>query len=168
MRNAISSSGETFCKSSYRLDSVWILNTSLLHGRYIRFNLFALSSLFPHKQRKAFDDFKNKQISVWSNVFWYVKVGTFWKCIEHTIHWDKTQMLKKFPFDKINGTKNALFFLSRNPAHHSFTFNLWFLYELEHKVRLSKIVRGSFHFWFRFVFIKYYIFVQQFAWVLWF
>ena len=30
---------------------------------------------------KAFDDFKNKQRSVWSNVFWYVKVCIFWKCI---------------------------------------------------------------------------------------
>ena len=56
--------------------------------------------------------FKNKQKNVWSNVFWYVKVCTFWKCIQYTIHWDKTQMLKKIPFDKINGTKNALIFFS--------------------------------------------------------
>ena len=41
-------------------------------------------------------------------------------------------MLKKFPSDKINGTKNALFsFASSN--HHSFTFNLRVLYELKHK-----------------------------------
>ena len=43
-----------------------------------------------------------------------------------------------FPLDKINSTKNALFFLSQAPTHHSFTFNLRFLYELKHKVRLSK------------------------------
>ena len=49
---------------------------------------------------KAFNDFKNKQKSVWSNVFWYVKVCIFWKCIPYTIHWDKTQMLKKLPLDK--------------------------------------------------------------------
>ena len=116
---------------------------------------------------KAFDDFKNKQQSVWSNFFWHVKVCIFWKCIQYTIHWDKTQMLKKFPSDKINGTKNALFFLSRAPTHHSFTFNLRFLYELKHKVRLSKTVCGIFHFRFRFVFIKVYIFVQQNAWTLW-
>ena len=116
---------------------------------------------------KAFDDFKNKQKSVWSNAFWYVKVCIFWKCIQYTIHWDKTQMLKKFPSDKINGTKNALFFLSRAPTHHSFTFNLRFLYELKHKVHLSKTVCGIFHFQFRFVFIKVYIFVQQNAWILW-
>ena len=58
-------------------------------------------------------------------------------------------MLKKIPSDKINGTKNALFFLSRAPTHHSFTFNLRFLYELKHKVRLSKTVCGIFDsFWF--------------------
>ena len=59
-------------------------------------------------------------------------------------------MLKKIPSDKRNGTKNALFFLSRAPTHHSLTFNLRFLYELKRKVRLSKIVCGIFHFRFRF------------------
>ena len=44
---------------------------------------------------KAFDDIKNKQKSVWSNVFWYVKVCIFWKCIQYTIDWDKTQIFKK-------------------------------------------------------------------------
>ena len=51
-------------------------------------------------------------------------------------------MLKKFPSDKINGTKNALFFLSRAPTHHCFTFNLQFLYELKRKVYLSKTFVG--------------------------
>ena len=110
---------------------------------------------------------KRSNKSVWSNVFWYVKVFIFWKCIQYTIHWDKTQILKKFPSDKINGTKNALFFLSRAPTHHSFTFNLRFLYELKHKVRLSKTGCRLFDFRFRFVFIKVYIFVQQNAWTLW-
>ena len=53
---------------------------------------------------------KTRNKSVWSNVFWYVEVCIFWKCIRYTIHWDKIQILKKFPSDKINGTKNALFF----------------------------------------------------------
>ena len=75
-------------------------------------------------------------------------------------------MLKKFPSEKINGTKNALFLLSRAPTHHSFIFNLRFLYELKHNVHLSKTERGIFHFRFRFVFIKVYIFVQQNAWTL--
>ena len=116
---------------------------------------------------KAFDNFKNKQKSVCRNVFWYVKVWIIWKCIQYTIHWDKIQMLKNFPSDKMNGTKNVLFLLSRAPTHHNFTSNLRFFYELKHKVRLSKTVYGIFHFRFRFVFIWVYIFVQQNAWTLW-
>ena len=69
--------------------------------------------------------------------------------------------VKKIPSDKINSTKKAHFFLSRAPTHHSFTFNLRFLYELKHKIRFSKTVCGIFRFRFRFVFIKVYIFVQQ-------
>ena len=34
---------------------------------------------------------------VWSNVFWYVKACIFWKCIQYTIHWDKTNFKKDFP-----------------------------------------------------------------------
>ena len=75
-------------------------------------------------------------------------------------------MLKKFPSDKIKGTKNALFFLSRAPIHHNFTSNLRFLYKLKHKAHLSKTVCGIFHFRFRFIFIKVCIFVQQNAWTL--
>ena len=56
-------------------------------------------------------------------------------------------MLKKFPLDKIDVIKNVLFFLSRAPTHHSFTFNTQFLIR-------------------RFVFINVYIFVQQKAWTL--
>ena len=40
-------------------------------------------------------------------------------------------MLKETLSDKIKDTENALFFLSRAPAHHSFTFNLRFLYDLK-------------------------------------
>ena len=53
-------------------------------------------------------------------------------------------MLKKFSSDEISGTKNVLFFLSRSSTHHSFTFDLVFLYGLKHKVRLSKTVCGIF------------------------
>ena len=70
-------------------------------------------------------------------------------------------MLKKFPSDKINGAKNALFYLSRFPAHHNLTSNLRFLYELKHEVCLFKTMSGIFHFRFRFVFIKVYVFVEQ-------
>ena len=116
---------------------------------------------------KAFDDFKNKQKSLWANLFWYVKEFIFWKCIQYTMHWDKTQMLRKIPSGKISGTKNSTFFRLQAPSYHSFTFNFRFLYELKYKVRLSRTVCGIFHFRFRFVFIKVYIFIQQNAWILW-
>ena len=35
---------------------------------------------------KAFGDFNKKQKCVRSNVFWYVKVCIFWKCIQDIIH----------------------------------------------------------------------------------
>ena len=57
--------------------------------------------------------------------------------IHYTLRSNKN--VQKNPSDKINVTKNALFFLSRAPTHHSFTFNL-------HKVCLSKTVCGIFHF----------------------
>ena len=70
-------------------------------------------------------------------------------------------MLKKFPSDKTNSTKNAPFSLSRAPTHHSFTLTCYSHNELKHKVLVSKTVCGIFHFRFRFVFIKVYTFVQQ-------
>ena len=70
-------------------------------------------------------------------------------------------MLKKFHSDKTNGTKAALFFLSQAPTHHSFTFNLGFLFGLKRKICFSKTVCGIFYFRFRFVFIKVYILFQQ-------
>ena len=44
--------------------------------------------------------------------------------------------------------------------------NLRFLYELKHKLRLSKTMCRIFHSRFRFAFIKVYIFIQQNAWTL--
>ena len=101
------------------------------------------------------------------SVFWYVKVNIFWKFIQYTLHWNKTQTLKKLTLDKINVVKNALFFLSRAPTHHSFTFNWKFLYELKQMIHFSKTGCGIFHFRFRLVVIELYIFVQQKAWTLW-
>ena len=112
---------------------------------------------------------KTSNKSVWSNVFWYVKVYIFRKFIQYTINWDKTKLLKKIILGKANVTINALFFLSRTPTHHnhSFIFNLKFLYKLNHMENLSKTGYGIFHFQFLFVVIKLYIFVQQKAWILW-
>ena len=64
-------------------------------------------------------------------------------------------MLKKFSSAKINGTKNALIFLSQAPIYHTFTFNFRFLYALKHKVFLSKTVCGIFHFQPRFIFVPW-------------
>ena len=76
------------------------------------------------------------------------------------------QMLKTFPWGKINGTKNSLLFFSRALTRQIFTFNLQFLYELKHKVPLFKCVCAIFYFYFRFVFISVYIFAQQNSWIL--
>ena len=65
-------------------------------------------------------------------------------------------MLKKFPLCKINVTKMHSFFF-REFQLISFTFDLQFLYELKHMVHFSKTVCEIFDF----VFITFYIFVQQ-------
>ena len=66
-------------------------------------------------------------------------------------------MLKKISFGQ-NKHKNV---------HSQFYFNSrLLLYELKHKAHLSKTVRGIFHFLFRLVLIKVYIFVQQKVWTL--
>ena len=144
----------------------------LLKRRYLNLHnrkmVLIIKSLKKFKDTlKAFNDFKIKQESVRSNVFWYVRVYIFWNCTIYTIQWDKIQMLKKFLLNKTNRTKNALFFLLRAPNHYSFAFNLRFLYELKHKVCLSKTVCWIFHFRFGFNLIETYVFVQQNAWTLW-
>ena len=86
---------------------------------FININSFMLqtsSVLFRIKDTlKAFDNFKNKQKSVWSNIFLYIKVCLFWKCIQYTIHWDQTKMFKK-----------SLHIRLEVQDHHGFTFNLRF------------------------------------------
>ena len=82
------------------------------------------------------------------------------------MHCSKTQILKKFHSDKINGTKIFPLFFLRAPTYHNLTFNLQFLFELKNKVRLSKTERRIFHFRLCFLFIDFYIFVQQNAWTL--
>ena len=59
---------------------------------------------------KAFNDFKSKQQNF--NEVMLFEVYIFWKFIQCTIRWDKTEMLNKFPTGKISITKNALFSLA--------------------------------------------------------
>ena len=75
-------------------------------------------------------------------------------------------MLKKCLSYKINVTKKCTLFPLRVPTHRRFIFNSQLLYELEHMVYLTKTVCEIFHFRFRLVFMKLYIFVQLKAWTL--
>ena len=68
-------------------------------------------------------------------------------------------MFRKFPLDKINGTKNALFFFASSNLSQ-FLLLICNFYELKHKVRFSKPVCGILDFQFPFVLIKVYIFVE--------
>ena len=112
------------------------------HYEKLKLQFFLKDSL------KACNDFKSKK-KVNKVMF------LMYKCmyIVYSIHYalSKIQMLKKLSFNKINGTKNALLFLSRAPTHDHITFNLRFLYELKHKVRLPKGVCRIFYFRFCFV-----------------
>ena len=64
----------------------------------------------------------------------------------NTLHIEIKHKCKKNFFGQNKRYKNALFFLLRAPTHHSFTFNLRFLYELKYKVRLLKLYVGFFIF----------------------
>ena len=50
----------------------------------------------------------------------------------------------KIYFGQNKSFKKCTLFLSRDPAHQSFTFHSWFLYELKQEVCLSKTVCGIF------------------------
>ena len=96
---------------------------------------------------------KTSSKSVWSNVLWYKKIYIFWKFIQYSIHWNKTQMLKKIPSDKINVTKNALFF---SRELQLITDLLWIRSSYTGMVHISKTVCGIFHFRFHFYQILYF------------
>ena len=88
---------------------------ALWHGKTIRSKIltfFGSSSKLPYLkiQWRLSTILETSNKSVWSNIFWYVKICIFWKCIQYNIHWDNTQVLKKFPLDKISSTKNTLSF----------------------------------------------------------
>ena len=78
----------------------------------------------------------------------YEIVYIFWKFIQYTIHWDKTQISLS---DKMNVQKCTLFF-SRPPTHHSFSFNSRFLYMSCKDFPFSILSR---------FFKVYYVFVQE-------
>ena len=51
-------------------------------------------------------------------------VCIFWKYIQYTVPWGKTQILKKLPSDKINGTKICLLYFA---SSNSSQFYSWFV-----------------------------------------
>ena len=69
----------------------------------------------------------------------------YFENVFHTLYTEIKHKCQKNVPEKINGTKNAVFFLC-HLIYHNFIFNLRFLYELKHKVHLSKTVCGIFHF----------------------
>ena len=85
--------------------------------------------------QKASDDFNNKQQKCMK---WY------------------------FLISKVIYSESYIYsFFSRDFQLISFTFKSRFLHELKHKVNISETVFRIFHFRFRLVFTKVYIFVQQ-------
>ena len=101
-------------------------------------------------------NFNNQKNSVWNNVFWHIKMCIFWKCIQYSIHWDKTRISKKNSLRQNKRYKKALLFLLCVPTHYSFPFNLRFLYELKHKLRLFNVefsIFDSFSFLLKFIFL---------------
>ena len=111
---------------------------------------------------KGFGDFKNKQQKCMKWCFLMCKSMCILKLysIYYTLRWNKT--LRKISFGQNKLYKKCSFFLSQAPAYHSFTFNLRFLYELKHRVRLSKTLCRIFHYWLHSVIIFLYIFVFRF------
>ena len=91
-------------------------------ARYVNklLNFSTFLNLKMHWRLSTILETSNK--SVWSDVFWYVKVCIFWKCIQYSIHWDKTQILKKILFGLNKRYKKCPLFLSRALTHYSFIF----------------------------------------------
>ena len=117
---------------------------------------------------KAFDDFINKQNSVRSNDFWYVKEYIFWKFIQYSIHWDKWQMLRKFLSEETFG-KNMLSFYLRDlqliTVLHLIcdSYMSWSTRFVSLKLCVGFSILDSASF----SSITVYIFVQQITWTLW-
>ena len=95
----------------------------------------------------AFGDFKNwQQNRSYSFVFWHVKVYTFWKFVQYTIHgWRYNTNVKKISFRQNKRWKIKFLFSFASSNSSQFYFNWLFLYEVKLKVQFSKIVCGILH-----------------------
>ena len=68
-----------------------------------------------NKNWRLWTTLSNKNVSI--NIFWYVKVYVFWKFIQYTTHWDKTQKTSQ---------KMHSFFFRELVTVFSFSFSLFF------------------------------------------
>ena len=137
------------------------INTYIISILKLLWELFHIIFFRGHWRLRAI--FK-KATKVYEVMFFGKWKYVYSESVFNTFYTEINIKVEKLSSNKINGTKKCSFFLLPAPTYHSFTFNLQFLHELKHKVRFSKIVRGIFHSQFRFVFIKFYVFVQQNAW----
>ena len=104
-----------------------------------------LSLAFSHYQITliAFNNFKNNQKSVWSNVFWYVKICISWKCIKCTLHGDNIQILKKLRQWAVPRMSSFFFWELQLIIESFFIVDSYMGWS-------SKLKSGIFHFQFRF------------------
>ena len=159
---------EFFCKNNERLKAVnyfrhntlsqifrRVLDTPLYPWKYWKFiylvrNVLETNYSCLRIHWRLSTILKTIKKSVWSNVFWHANVSTFWNFIQYTTHWDKTQMLQKFPSDKMNVTNkiSILFFIRELQL-----IIVLFLIR-DSSMSWSKTVCGMFHFRFCLVFIE--------------
>ena len=116
---------------------------------------------------QAFDDFKKKKKSVWSTVFWHVKVWIFRKYIQYTMHWVKVQIFKKISLTKSTIQKIPSFFFRELQLITVLLLICDSYMSCSTRFVSLKLRVGFSIFHFHFGFIKVYIFAQQNAWTLW-
>ena len=109
----------SIASAEYLLSEAHLMNSSAIKNSNDKYRQLCLRIHWRHLKI-----LKTSIKSVSSNVFWYIEVCLFWKCIQDNIHWDKTQTLKNFPSDKINSAKNDLFFANSNSSQFCFYFEI--------------------------------------------
>ena len=83
------------------------------------------------------------------------------------IHWNKTQIFKKVPSDQTNDTKKSSIFFCELQLITVLLLICDSYMSWSTRFASLKLCVGFFHFQFRFVFNKVYVFFQQNAWTLW-
>ena len=87
-------------------------------------------------------------------------------CIQYAVQWDKTQILKKFPSDKINGYKKCLFFSFASSNSSVILLICGFYMSWSTSFVSVKMCVGLSIFDFVSPLLKFKFFVQQNAWTL--